>query len=263
MTTAKLLPLQGGNNIPNPITQGDALGFKLLALRAVLFLVISLCAINSLIAQSEKAYSVRFELNGGWTIKTRTAPISNPVSYRDYLETVKHGPCLGANAQFNIKDLFAVGLYFDYHNKSKMGSLSKIEDGQIIYFTINNTYTVNYVALSLGIQKLDGKHRYMLHYLIGLMNYKEVGNYSPYNDWVSTNTKSHCLGHGVMMNYDYMINDRLAFGAELTYCIGSVSKLNQQGHHGDPNDLITETLQLDDPIRLNRLTAKAGISYYF
>lgn len=264
MTMVMLLPLQGGNNkqfIRSPRALPWANG--LLALRAVLILAFFFGTVIPLKAQSERAYTVRFALNGGWTIKTRNAPVSTPVSYRDYLETVKQGPCFGANTQLNIKDLFAVGLYFDYYNKSKMGSLSMIEDGQINYFTINNTYTINFLALSLGIQKTEGKNHYMLHYLIGLMNYKEVGNYSPYHAWVSNNTMGHCLGHGLMVNYDYMINDHLAFGAELTYCIGSVSKLSHQGHLGDPNDIITDTSQLDDPIRLDRLSAKAGISYYF
>ena len=233
-------------------------------------LAIVLCVVTSANAQSKKDYTARIALSGGWTIKTGITPYSYPTDYKDYLETVKQGLCLGANAQFNINNLFAFGLYYDYFNKHQTGMMTFISDDHTYLYEIDNTYTIDFIAISLGIQKIDGRNRYMLHYLIGFMDYKEVGNYSPYYvwspyvSWSSNYSVGHCFGHGVMLNYDYMINDHFALGAELTYCVGSVSKLNHQQHFGNPNNLITGTSQLDnDPIKLNRMSAKAGIRYYF
>ena len=263
MIRSTLLPLQGGNN--KPIRSPRALPWAdgSLALRVVLILALFLCAITPVKAQSPKDFTARVALNGGWTMKTGKTPNDNPAYYKDYLESVKQGWSLGANAQFCIYNWFSLGAYYDYFKKSSYLILSYTQTEQNVTQEINNTYTIDFLALSLGIQKSDDKNRYMLHYLIGFMDYKEVGNYSPYYAWVSNYTVGYCLGHGVMMSYDHMVNKHLAIGAELTYCIGSIKELNHQGHLGDPNNLITGTSQLDDPIKLHRLSPKVGLRYYF
>lgn len=215
-------------------------------------------------AQSKKDYIVRAAINAGWTIKTGKTPNAYPAFYKDYLYNVKQGFAADANVQFNINNLFIIGLHYDYFRKShSMPLFQTTEDGNTISWSINNTYTHDFIAFSLGIQKIDGKSRYMIQYMIGLMNYKEDGNYSPYNKWLTNYSVGHCLGHGMMAGYDYMLNEHTAIGIEVTYCIGNITKLNQQGHLDNPNELVSETIYLNEPISLSRLSPKAGLRYYF
>ena len=238
-------------------------------MRKALFLtiLIIICLSLTMQAQKPKAYIARIALNGGWTIKTGKTPDSYPIYYKDYLYNVKQGFSADVNAQFNINDLFVIGLHYDYFRKSHSMPLFYTEGEQTLMSTIDNTYTNDFIALSLGIQKIDGKSRYMIHYLIGFMDYREKGNFSPYfQDWQSNYSNysvGHCFGHGFMVNYDYMVNDHIALGLEVTYCIGTVSKLNHQRNLGDLNNLVSETTVLNEPIRLNRLSPKAGLRYYF
>ena len=233
--------------------------------KTLLFTIILILGLSiPMQAQSERDYIVRLALNGGWAIKTGKTPDSYPIYYKDFLDNVKQGFSADANAQFNINDLFVVGLHYDFFRKSHSMPLFKTEGEQTLMSTIDNTYTNDFLALSLGIQKIAGKSRYMIHYLIGFMDYWEKGNFSVYfQDWQSNYSVGHCFGQGVMVNYDYMVNDHIALGLEVTYCIGTVSKLNHQGYLEDPTNLITETTVLKEPIRLNRLSPKAGLRYYF
>lgn len=215
-------------------------------------------------AQSKKDYIVRAAINGGWTIKTGKTPNAYPAYYKDYLYNVKQGFAADANVQFNINNLFVIGLHYDFFRKShSMPIFYTTEDGNTFSWSINNTYTHDFIAFSLGIQKIDGKSRYMIQYMIGLMNYKEDGNYSPYNKWLTNYSVGHCLGHGMMAGYDYMLNEHTAIGIEVTYCIGNITKLNQQGHLDNLNELVSETIYLNDPISLSRISPKAGLRYYF
>lgn len=215
-------------------------------------------------AQSKKDYIVRAAINAGWTIKTGKTPNAYPLYYKDYLYNVKQGFAADANVQFNINNLFVIGLHYDFFRKShSMPLFQTTEDGNTLSWSINNTYTHDFIAFSLGIQKIDGKSRYIIQYMIGLMNYKEDGNYSPYNKWLTNYSVGHCLGHGMMAGYDYMLNEHTAIGIEVTYCIGNITKLNQQGHLDNLNELVSETIYLNDPISLSRISPKAGLRYYF
>lgn len=215
-------------------------------------------------AQSKRDYVIRAAINGGWTIKTGKTPNAYPAYYKDYLYDIRQGFAADANVQFNINNLFVIGLHYDFFRKShSMPLFQTTEDGNTISWSINNTYTHDFIAFSLGIQKIDGKSRYMIQYMIGLMNYKEDGNYSPYNKWLTNYSVGHCLGHGMMAGYDYMLNEHTAIGIEVTYCIGNITKLNQQGHLDNLNELVSETIYLNDPISLSRISPKAGLHYYF
>lgn len=229
-----------------------------------LILAFFLCAITPVKAQNPKDYTVRVALNGGWTIKTGKTPNTYPLYYKDYLYNVKQGFDADANVQFNINNLFVIGLHYDFFKKShSMPLFYTTEDGNTLSWTINNTYTLDFMAFSLGIQKTEGKSRYMIQYLIGFMGYKEDGNYSPYNNWLTNYSVGHCFGHGMMAGYDYMLNEHTAIGIEVTYCIGNITKLNQQGYFDNPNELVSETIQLKEPISLSRISPKAGLRYYF
>ena len=145
-----------------------------LAFQAVLILAFMFCAITPVQAQSPKDFTARVALNGGWTMKTGKTPNDNPTYYKDYLESVKHGWSRGANAQFCINNWFSMGAYYDYFKKSSDLTLSYTQNGQTATRKINNSYTIDFLALSLGIQKTDGKNRYMFHYLIQIM-YQVLG----------------------------------------------------------------------------------------
>lgn len=215
-------------------------------------------------AQNKRDYVVRAAINGGWTIKTGKTPNAYPAVYKDYLYNVKQGFAADANVQFNINNLFVIGLHYDYFRKShSMPFFNTTEDGNTISQSINNTYTLDFIAFSLGIQKIEGKSRYMIQYMVGYMDYKEDGNYSPYNKWLTNHSVGHCLGHGLMAGYDYMLNEHVAIGIEVTYCIGNITQLNQQGYLDDPNELVSETIPLKEPIPLSRISPKAGLRYYF
>ena len=215
-------------------------------------------------AQTKRDYVIRAAINGGWTIKTGKTPNAYPAFYKDYLYNVKQGFAADANVQFNINNLFIIGLHYDYFRKShSMPLFQTTEDGNTNSWSINNTYTHDFIAFSLGIQKIEGKSRYMIQYMIGLMNYKEDGNYSPYNNWLTNYSIGHCFGHGMMAGYDYMLNEHTAIGIEVTYCIGNITKLNQQGHLDNLNELVSETIYLNDPISLSRISPKVGLRYYF
>lgn len=230
----------------------------------LLFLLLTFGVAITTRAQSKKDYIVRAAINGGWTIKTGKTPNTYPLFYKDYLYNVRHGFSADANVQFNINNLFVIGLHYDYFRKShNMPLFYTNEDGNSFSWSISNTYTLDFIAFSLGIQKIEGKSRYMIQYMIGPMDYKEDGNYSPYNNWSTNYSVGHCLGHGLMVGYDYMLNEHTAIGVEVIYCIGNITKLNQQGYLGDLNTLVSETIQLNDPISLSRISPKAGLRYYF
>ena len=233
--------------------------------KTLLFTIILILGLSIPIqAQSKRDYIVRAAINGGWTIKTGKTPNDYPLYYKDYLYNVKQGFGADANVQFNINNLFVIGLHYDFFRKShSMPLFQTTEDGNLLSWSINNTYTLDFIAFSLGIQKIEGKSRYMIQYMIGFMDYKEDGNYSPYNDWLTNRSVGHCFGHGLMAGYDYMLNEHVALGIEVTYCIGSITKLNQQGYLDNPNELITETIYLKEPISLSRISPKAGLRYYF
>ncbi len=240
--------------------------------KSLLYVIILVIGLSTpTFAQTEKDHIVRVALNGGWTIWRGDSPDFFPEYYLDYLKDVRQGLSWGADAQFNINNLFTIGVFYDRFAQS---ASCDIPNEYTLYHTplnINNTYTIDYLAMSLGVMKTFKQHRFSLNYLIGFTDYREAGNYLVYNYLMinrleSNYTVGHCLGHGAMITYDYMINKHFAFGAELTYCFGSVSKLNHQGRltSGAPSDtFITTVTQLNEPIELHRLSPKIGLRYYF
>ncbi len=260
MSSNTLLPLQGEPKKTTRKPRALPWAKCLLALQATLFLIIGFSVQAQ--AQTKKDYLVRIALNGGWTLKTGKTPDSYPLYYKDYLYNVKQGFGADVNAQFNLNNLFNIGLYYDYFRKSHSMPIYYTQNNQTYTWSIDNTYTLDFMAFSLGIQFTEGKSRYQILYLIGFMDYKESGNYSPYNNLLSNYSVGHCLGQGMMLNYDYMVNEHIALGVELTYCAGSIKEMNHQGHFGDPNNLVSETTPLGEPIRLNRVSPKVGFRYY-
>lgn len=224
-------------------------------------------------AQTTKDYIARVALNLGWTIKIGTVQeTSFQPYYIDYLENVKQGLSWGGNAQFNINNLFTIGLFYDRFTKSATSNLVFQSNGHEAVYTINNTYTMEYMALSLGFMETIKQHRFSLNYLIGFTDYIDEGTYTPYwepdsgypfytlihhNNNYPHYMTGHRLGHGIMMTYDYMLSKHIALGAEITFLIGSIDKLNSQ------TESSTETFDLHHPIVLNRLSPKIGIRYYF
>lgn len=225
-------------------------------------LVIGLCAVMPVKAQNGKEYLIRIALNGGWTVRTGEIPSSYPDYYQEYLTSVKQGWSWGANAMFNIDDLFTIGLSYDRFakNAEREYPLSTIYSYTTV---INNTYTIEYMAMSLGFMEMFGKHRFSLNYLIGFMDYQIKGTYSPF--WhFSTDTEynshflsGHCLGHGIMVTYDYMVTHHIAIGVQCSYLIGKVEQLNNQRKYS------TEIIHLEEPIVLNRISPQIGVRYYF
>lgn len=247
MSRNTLLPLQG--ELQKNTYKPRALPWakSLLTFQAALwlcFVTFFLFLSQPVKAQNNREYLVRVAINGGWTIKTGKTPDAYPIYYKDYLYNVRQGFSADVNAQFSLNKVFAIGLYYDFFRKHHSMPLVYTEGEQTFMYTIDNTYTIDFLAFSLGIQKSEGRSRYMLHYLIGIMDYWESGNYSPYDKFVTNASVGHCFGQGVMLNYDYMFNEHVAIGVELTYCIGTITKWK-------------------DPITLNRLSPKIGLRYYF
>ena len=233
--------------------------------KTLYFLIaISFCIVAHAKAQSEKAYSARIALSGGWTTRTNTSPRAYPAFYKDYLETVKQGWSVGANAQFNINDWLNIGAFFDYFNKRNATTLyAESESGDIAIIPIDNTYVINFIGASLGLQQTTEKSRYSINYLIGFVNYSEKGNYSPYVSYeIGGLSNSHYLvghhfGQGAMATYDYFLNKNTAIGVQVAYLISHLDELNDQ-HESN-----TTVIPLNEPIYLNRLNASINLAYYF
>lgn len=226
-------------------------------------LAIGLCGFMPVKAQSEKEYLIRIALNGGWTVRTGEIPSSYPSYYQDYLTSVKQGWSWGANAMFNINNLFTIGLFYDRFANSTIKEYQFSSPPYSATLEINNTYTMDYSAMSLGFMELFGQHRFSLNYLIGFMDYQVKGTYSPFWSYSSDTEHDshylvgHHLGHGIMVTYDYMLTHHIAIGAQCSYLIGKVEQLNNQKKYS------TETIQLDEPIVLHRISPQMGIRYYF
>ena len=226
-------------------------------------LAIGFSAVMPVKAQSEKDYLVRVALNGGWTVRTGEIPSSYPDFYQDYLTSVKQGWSWGADAMFNIDNLFTIGLFYDRFAKNVVKEYQFINNNISATLEINNTYTTEYIAMSLGFMELFGQHRFSLNYLIGFMDYQIKGTYSPFysfscdTQYNSHYLSGHCLGHGIMVTYDYLLTHHIAIGAQCTYLIGKVEQLNNQRKYN------SEIIHLDEPIVLNRISPKMGIHYYF
>lgn len=229
---------------------------KLINITILLVLVLSI--IHPIHAQNTESFRARFALNGGLTFKTSRAPMDNNVYYRDYLESVNQGLSASANMQFFIKDILCIGLNYDYFKKHSAAYIPLYYGEGSPILDIDNTYTMDFLSFSLGLHIAEGRHHYLFQYLIGFMDYKENGNYSPYLTITAPNySVGHCLGQGAMLNYDFLLNNHYALGIELTYFIGSIKKLN---HQLDSSSKITS---LSEPIRINRFSPKIGIRYFF
>lgn len=226
-------------------------------------LIIGLSAVMPAKAQSGKDYLIRVALNGGWTVRTGEIPSSYPDFYQDYLTSVKQGWSWGADAMFNIDNLFTIGLFYDRFVKNAVKEYQFVDNNYSATLEINNTYTTDYFAMSLGFMELFGQHRFSLNYLIGFMDYQIKGTYSPFwsyssdTQYNSQYLSGHHLGHGIMVTYDYMLTHHIAIGAQCTYLIGKVEQLNNQRKYS------TEVIDLNEPIVLNRISPKMGIRYYF
>ena len=208
-------------------------------------------------AQNPRHYLYSASIHGGWTLKTNMARENVPAYYTDYLEIVKQGLSAGANICFNIKDWFGIGLHYDYFKKKGLMDIEQSYAGYHYVYSINNTYTTDFIALSLGLHRFMGRSHIMIDYLIGFMDYRESGNLDPMAQIFNHYCVGHCFAQGVKIQYDCLITKHFAVGISASYCAGTLSTLTYQ------TQINSTPVNMENPIHLDQMSTNAHLSLYF
>jgi hypothetical protein len=202
--------------------------------------------------RNKKVFHVRFGFDGGYAFRTAKFADGLSSDYKNYLRKLSRGPVLGANLRFDIDKMYTIGIHYNRFMSSNAVQAYMYDDyGNYFEGIVSDRHTINFFAMTAGYQYIsqNEKHRFFFDYLIGYMNYYDIGE--QFGDKFTIDGAT--LGMGMVFDYDYMLSKHVGIGAGLSYYSAALSKMNVNGYENNLGK---------NKEGLQRLNFKAGIRFY-
>lgn len=203
--------------------------------------------------RNKKDFTVRFGFDGGYAFRVAKLPSDASSDYKDYLRKLKRGPVAGANVRFNVDNMYTLGLHYNRFMSSNSAYFYAYdENGNYYEGPVSNDHVINFFAFSFGYYGFNSKnekHRLLLEYLIGYMNYYDYAEEYGYQYTV----KGATLGMGMALDYDYMLSKHVGIGAGLSFYRGVLSKVYVNNYEENLGQ---------NKIGLSRFNLTAGVRFY-
>lgn len=209
------------------------------------------------LADTPSGPRIRIAAQGGWFYRFGKVDESLNQDARNFYNKMKKGREYGADATFYLNSGYGIGV------KYSKGSASNSIYGTVTYSdgtsesgTISDNIDLTFIGLygSASTARLGSKHIFFVNYGIGYLGYYE---------------RSLMLDEAIMkgtviatyagLGYDYLINDHLALGAEISLITGTLRTVNQTNN----GQTQTYVLDSDEAVNVSRISADIGIRFYF
>jgi hypothetical protein len=200
---------------------------------------------------------VRLAAQGGWSYQIAKSPEGMPSWLEEYVKDLKSGYNLGADFSYFINEGIGLGFKYNYYKSNNHMDDVYIEydDGTMDYGIMEDNIAINFYGPGFYTRSLSANHNSALIAAIslGYLSYK--------NEAVLINEsftmEGSSFGMVLDLGYDIGISDDMAIGLQLSFTLGTLSKLEvDYGSH-------TETIELDPDNyeNLSRIDLSIGLRF--
>lgn len=167
---------------------------------------------------------IRAALNVGWSYRTAKMATDIPHGLKSYMDDLRSGYHFGLDASWFFSEMFGGGLKFTtYRTTSTLENVSVTQsNGQTAYGKMSDDMTINFIGPVFNSRLLSDskKNSLLMNIGVGYIGYKDNAVLlSAYQ------LKSSTLGVCWEVGYDLGISKHLALGIQLSYLMGTLTRV--------------------------------------
>jgi hypothetical protein len=200
---------------------------------------------------------VRLAAQGGWSYRIAKTPEGMSSLLEEYVKDLKSGYNLGADFSYFINEGIGLGFKYNYYKSNNHMDDVYIEydDGTMDYGIMEDNIAINFYGPGFYTRSLSSNHNNALIAAIslGYISYKNEAVFITEDFTIEGSS----FGMVLDLGYDIGISDDMAIGLQLSFTLGTLSKLEvDYGSH-------TETIELDPDNyeNLSRIDLSIGLRF--
>lgn len=197
-----------------------------------------------------KYQKIRLSFDGGLGFRTKKIDEDSPQLIKDFYTKLKSGYQYGFWAQYFLSKNLGIGLkYNHFQSQNAIHYYVQYNSWQQAEYVQNEEINIDFIGPSFGIRGMHNKNRnsFMTYMGIGYLHFLDRVLSSGINATAST------YGLAVGINYDIKIAENLAIGLDVSYIMGTLSKIKIS------DGINTETSTLEHNDNLHHLDISIGL----